>query len=322
MNKRWLGMLAAMAVVLVAGKAFGEEKKLTIAVIPKGTNHEYWKTVHAGAEEAAKELGVDIIWKGPLREDDREEQIKVVEDMVTRGVNGIVLAPLDDAALRAPVSDAVANSIPVVIIDSDLKGDKHISFVATDNYAGGKIGGEYLAKLLGGKGRVILLRYVEGSGSTGNRERGFLDGVTANKDIQVVSANQYAGATTETAYKASENLLAPLKMADGRLTIDGIFCPNEPSVFGMLRALQDAGLAGKVHFVGFDSSMKLIEALRKGEIDALVLQNPRRMGYLGVKTMVQHLRGQAVDKRVDTGVRLITHEDLEKPEIKQLLGLP
>ncbi len=322
MNKRWLGMLAVMAVVLLAGKAFGDEKKLTIAVIPKGTTHEYWKAVHAGAEDAAKELGVDIIWKGPLREDDREEQIKVVEDMVTRGVNGIVLAPLDDAALRAPVNDAVANSIPVVIIDSDLKGDKHLSFVATDNYAGGKIGGEYLAKQLGGKGRVVMLRYLEGSGSTGNRERGFLDGVTASKDIQVVSANQYAGATTETAYKASENLLAPLKTADGKLGIDGIFCPNEPSVFGMLRALQDGGLAGKVHFVGFDSSSKLIEALRKGEIDALVLQNPRRMGYLGVKTMVQHLHGQAVDKRIDTGVRLVTRDDLEKPEVKQLLGLP
>src|ERR1017187_6975839 len=194
MNKRWLGTLAAIVVVLLAGKGLGAEKKLMVTVIPKGTTHEYWKTVHAGAEEAAKELGVDIIWKGPLREDDREEQIKVVEDMVTRGVNGIVLAPLDDAALRAPVSDAVANSIPVVIFDSDLKGDKHISFVATDNHAGGKIGGDCLAKLLGGKGKIIMLRYQEGSGSTGNRERGFLDAIATYKDIQVVSANQYAGA--------------------------------------------------------------------------------------------------------------------------------
>ncbi|HUJ73185.1 MAG TPA: substrate-binding domain-containing protein [Verrucomicrobiae bacterium] len=320
---RWcLVVLLAVACAGSVGRVLGEDKKLTIAVIPKGTTHEFWKTVHAGAEDAAKELGVDIVWKGPLREDDREEQIKVVEDMITRGVDGIALAPLDDTALRAPVATAAASGIPVVIFDSDLKSDKHISFVATDNHAGGKIGGDYLAKLLGGKGKVIMLRYQEGSGSTGNRERGFLDAIASYKDIQVVSANQYAGVTTETAYKASENLLAPLKTADGKLSVDGIFCPNEASAFGMLRALQDGGLAGKVHFVGFDSSSKLIEALRKGEMDALVLQNPRHMGYLAVKTIVQHLRGQAVEKRIDTGVRLITRDDLEKPDVKQLLGLP
>ena len=320
---RWC-LVVLMAVVCggSVGRVFGADKKLTIAVIPKGTTHEFWKTVRAGSEDAAKELGVDIVWKGPLREDDREEQIKVVEDMITRGVDGIALAPLDDTALRAPVATAAASGIPVIIFDSDLKGDKHISFVATDNHAGGKIGGDCLAKLLGGKGKVIMLRYQEGSGSTGNRERGFLDAIASYKDIQVVSANQYAGVTTETAYKASENLLAPLKTADGKLGVDGIFCPNEASAFGMLRAPQDAGLAGKVHFVGFDSSSKLIEALRKGEMDALVLQNPRHMGYLAVKTIVQHLRGHAVEKRIDTGVRLIARDDLEKPDVKQLLGLP
>jgi len=152
----------------------------------------------------------------------------VVEDFITRGVSGIVLAPLDDTALRRPVKDAVNNGIPVVIIDSGLKSEDYVSFVATGNYTGGRKGGERLAKILGGKGKVIMLRYQAGSASTMKREQGFLD-VLKEKypQIQVVSSNQYGGATTESSYKASENLLSPLRTPDGGLKIDGIFCPNE-----------------------------------------------------------------------------------------------
>ena len=292
---------------------------LTIAVIPKGTTHEFWKSIHAGANKAAQETGVEIIWKGPLKEDDREAQISVVEDFVTRGVSGIVLAPLDEVALRAPVSDAVRVNIPVVIMDSGLKSDAYVSFVATDNYVGGTLAAQRLTNLLGGKGRVIMLRYMEGSASTTAREQGFLDAIAASTGITVVSSNQYGGATTETAYSASENLLSPYKKPDGSLAIDGIFAPNESTAFGMLRALQDGGIAGKVRFVGFDSSIKLVEALRKKEIDGLVLQNPVRMGYLAVKTMVQHLKGEKVEKRIDTGVAMITPDNMDQPENKVLL---
>ncbi|MCS7048935.1 MAG: substrate-binding domain-containing protein [Verrucomicrobiae bacterium] len=307
----WLG------VVTMAGSVWAQEPT-TIAVIPKGTTHEFWKAIHAGARKAAEETGVNIIWKGPLREDNREEQIKVVEDMIVRKVNGIVLAPLDDTALRAPVHDAVRRGIPVVIIDSDLKSDRYVSFVATDNREGGRRGAQRLAEVLGGKGRVVMLRYAEGSASTMNREEGFLEEIRKHPGIEVVSANQYGGATTETAYRASENLLAPYKK-DGQLTIDGIFCVNESTTFGMLRALQDGGLAGKVRFVGFDVSPKLLEALQAGQMDGLVVQNPYRMGYLGVKTMVAHLRGEPVEKRIDTGVALVTRENLDTPEIQAVL---
>src|SRR5439155_6361100 len=240
-------------------------------------------------------------WKGPLKEDDREDQIKVVEDFVMRGVSGIVLAPLDDTALRKPVEDAVKAGIPVVIIDSDLKSDAYVSFAATDNFKGGESAGEELARLLDKKGNVVMLRYAPGSASTTNREEGFLKAIKKYPDIKVVSDNQYAGATTEAAYQASENLLAPLKKPDGSLSIDGIFTPNESSCFGMLRALQDGKFAGKVKFVGFDSSSKLVEALGNGQIDALVLQDPMNMGYKGAELMAKHLRGEPVDKRVDTG---------------------
>jgi ribose transport system substrate-binding protein len=300
--------------------AKAEPKKLTIAVIPKGTTHEFWKAIHAGANQAGAELNVEVIWKGPLKEDDREAQIKVVEDFVTRGVSGIVLAPLDDTALRAPVGEAVNAGIPVVIIDSGLKSGDFVSFVATDNYKGGILAGEHLAKLLGGKGKVLLLRYQEGSASTTEREQGFLDAVKKYPDLQVASSNQFGGATVETAFTASENLLSSFKGPDGSLSVQGIFCPNLSTAFGMLRALQEEGFAGKVRFVGFDSTDKFLEALKKGEMDALVLQNPMLMGYLGVKTMIEHLQGKPVEKRIDTGVYLVTKDNMDTPEMKQLLS--
>jgi len=302
-------------------KAAGTQS-FKIAVIPKGTTHEFWKAIHAGAKKAAGELGVEVIWKGPVKEDDRESQIAVIEDFITRGVDGIVVAPLDSSALVAPIEEAIGKGIPVVIIDSGLNSDNYVSFVATDNYKGGKLGGEHLAKLLGGKGRVVLLRYQVGSASTQEREKGFLDAMKENPGITVVSDNQYGGATTETAQRAAENLLAPLKKPDGTLRIDGIFCPNESTTVGMLRVLQDAGLAGKVKFVGFDSSPTLIAALEKGQIHGLVLQNPFNMGYLGVKTMVSHLKKESVEKRIDTGATLATPENRNNPEIRQLLEPP
>lgn len=319
--RRHCAILLAFALLCLAGggRPVSAAPRYTLAVIPKGTTHEFWKSIHAGALQAAAELGVEIIWKGPLKEDDREAQIAEVENFVSRGVDGIVLAPLDDTALRAPVMNAARSGIPVVIIDSGLQSHDYVSFVATDNYRGGRLAGEHLAWLLGGRGRVVVLRYQEGSASTMERERGFLEAVADCTGIAVVSANQYGGATTETAYRASENLLAPHKGGDGGLALEGIFCPNESTTFGMLRALQDAKLAGRVRFVGFDSSTKLVDGLRLGHLDGLVLQNPVRMGYLGVRTMVAHLDGEKVPERIDTGVHLVTRQNMDEPEMKALL---
>ena len=322
MGVRTLPLLVLASALLVAGcgkRESSTSSATTIAVIPKGTTHEFWKAIHAGAVKASREVQVEIIWKGPLREDDREAQISVMEDFVSRGVTGIVLAPLDDIALRGPVANAAGAGIPVVIIDSDLKSDDYTSFAATDNYLGGKLGGQELIRLLNGKGRVIMLRCLEGSASTTHREQGWLDAMAAAPGMTVVSSNQYGGATVETAYRASENILAPLTDASGNLTIDGIFTPNESTTFGMLRALQDGGHAGRIRFVGFDSSIKLVEALRNKQLNALVLQNPFAMGYVGVKTVVAHLRGEKVEKRIDTGVTLVTPANMDQPEIQELL---
>jgi ribose transport system substrate-binding protein len=288
--------------------------KPEIAVIPKGTTHEFWKAIHMGALMAAEEFGVEVIFKGPQKEDDRAQQITVVEDFVSRGVSGIVLAPLDERALRRPVQDAVREKIPVVVIDSGLEGSDHVSYVATDNYKGGVLAARQLAEILAGRGKIFLIRYQEGSASTMQREAGFLDTITAEASgVEILVQDMYAGATTESAYQLAENLLSRFR------DVDGIFSPNESSTFGTLRALQQEGLAGKIAFVGFDSSPKLVQGLRDGHINALILQNPVKIGYLGVKQLVLHLRGQEIDKIVDTGVYVATPANMDDPEIKSLL---
>src|SRR5438093_8568791 len=293
----------------------------TIAVIPKGTTHEFWKSINAGAIKAQRELTaqgtkIEVIWKGPLREDDRDQQIQVVENFMTRRVSAMVLAPLDSQALVKPVHNAIHAKVPVVIMDSDLKSDRYVSFVATDNYKGGQLAGEEMGRLLGGKGKVILLRYAVGSASTEAREAGFLDTLKAKyPEIKLISSDQHAGATRETAYQTSQNLLNRF----GR-EVNGVFCPCEPPTIAMAKALRDLGLGGgKVKMIGFDAGSQSVLDMKNGDVQALVVQNPLLMGYLGVVTAVKHLRGEKVEKRIDTGVSLVTRDNMDQPEISELL---
>jgi len=312
----FLTVLAACGGATSSGGGTGG---ITIAVIPKGTSHVFWQSIHAGAQKAATDLGVSIIWRGPLREDDRDAQVSEVEGFVSRGVSGICIAPLDETALVPPLEEAVRQKIPVVIFDSGLKSNDYVSFVATDNLKGGELGGQRLAESIGKKGKVILLRYAEGHDSTGKREEGFLDAMKQYPGIEVVSSNQYGGADVEGAYKKAEALLSTFKKPDGSLSIDGIFTPNESVSFGMLRVLQDNGWAGKVKFVGFDASPNLVKGLREGGLDAIVVQDPVRMGYTAVETMVKHLKGQPVDKWIDTGVQVATKDNMDTPQMKALV---
>jgi ribose transport system substrate-binding protein len=310
---------------LLAGlvSTFGAAKNYTIAVIPKGTTHEFWKAVHTGAVKAQRELEekgykINVIWKGPLREDDRDQQIQVVENFVNRKVDGIVLAPLDSRALVAPVELASKMKIPVVIFDSALKSDKIISFIATDNYKGGQLGAKRLAELLHDKGKAILVKYQVGSASTEEREAGFLDEMAKHPGITLISTNQYAGATRETAYQTSQTVLTRL----GR-EVDGIFMPNETATVGMMLALRDIHRAGgAVKLVGFDAGGQLIEGLKRGDVQGLVVQSPVKMGYLSVMTMVNYIEKRPIEKKVDTGVAMVTKENMDTPEMKELLEPP
>jgi ribose transport system substrate-binding protein len=291
--------------------------KISIAVVPMGTSHVYWKAVEAGARQACKELGIDMTWKGPLKENDRAQQIAIVEQFVSENKSGIVIAPLDDTALKRPIDAAMAKKIPVVIIDSALKGEPgtdFVSFVATDNHAGGKMAAEELLKLLDGKGKVILLRGQEGTASTTAREEGFLEEIKKHPDIQILLDNRYAGNTAAEAQTTAMNLMDKIRQADG------MFCPNEGTTFGTLLALRQAGLAGKIKLIGFDTSPALIEGVKKGEIKAVVAQHPKKMAYDGVKILVAKIRGEDVPQKEDSGAVLITAENLNTPEIQELLA--
>ena len=290
---------------------------LRIAVIPKGTTHVYWKTVKLGAEAAGKDLGVEIVWKGPVKENDRGDQIAMVQQFVTEGVSGIVLAPLDSDALLSPVADATSKNIPVVIIDSAIKaypGRDFASFVATNNHQAGFMGGEQLAKLLNGTGKVVLLRYQTGSASTDEREAGFLEAIAKYPGLTVISKEQFGGATQDSAKTVAMNMMDTLAQANG------IFCPNESSTAGMLGALEQGQLAGKVKFVGFDATPALVDALKAKEINVLISQDPYKMGYQGVKQCVSAIRKQPVDVTVDTGSAVVTLDNVDSPEIQKVLG--
>lgn len=291
-----------------------DTKRIEIAVIPKGTTHIFWNSVHAGAAKAAKELDVDIFWQGPLKEDDRQVQIQTVQNFISRGVDAIALAPLDSRSLIPSVKAAKGRQIPVVIFDSDLGSQDFESFVATDNLEGGRLSAKRLIEVLNGKGKVILLRYAEGSASTTHREEGFLEEMRKpGNSVQLISTNQYAGVTIEKAFQVAQNLLN--RFPD----VQGVFCPNETSAQAMLRALQTANKAGKVKLIGFDANETLVKALEKGHIHGLAVQDPFKMGYLAVKTATQIVKGEAVEKRIDTGVQMVTADNMGEEAMQVLL---
>ena len=311
-----LTSLLTIALLISGCKSSEDGDRLRIAVIPKGMSHEFWKSVHFGAEKAAKEIGgVEIIWRGPSVESDTTSQIETVKGMITRGVDGIALAPNKKGGLVDAVQESVDEGIPVVIFDSGLdKGPEIVSYVATDNYKGGQMAGDALAKAVGEKGNVILLRYVAGSESTEQRESGFLDAIAAYPEIQVVSSDQYGGDNTTSAKEKVDQLL----QIHGE-SLDGIFAVCEPNGNGTLEAIKNAGLDGKVKFIGFDPSDALIEALSDGSCHGIVLQDPVQMGYLSVKTLVDSLQGGTTEAFQSTGEYLATPENMNEELYKRLL---
>ncbi|MBI1389969.1 MAG: substrate-binding domain-containing protein [bacterium] len=287
--------------------------KPVIAVVPKGTAHIFWQSVHSGAVKAGEEFGARIEWLGPQTETMKDQQISIVDDFITRGVDGIVLAPQDQNALVPVVERVAAAGIPCAIFDSGIATDKYLSFVATDNYKGGVKAAQEMARLLDNKGTCIITRVDPGSDSTIQREKGFEETLAKDyPDIKVVDA-QYGYSDREKSRAVTEDMLT------AHPDVDAVFGPNESSTFGALLALQARQMAGKKVFVGFDSSDELVEALRKGEIQALVLQDPVNMGYRGVEAIMKHLKGEEVPKRIDTGVYVVTAENMDQPDYKRLL---
>jgi ribose transport system substrate-binding protein len=312
--------VAALALVAACGGSSSAKPKVfKVAVIPKGTSHEFWKAVEAGARKADAELAdLEIVWKGPSGEGDTAQEIALVESFIADRYDGICVAPLDARALETPVRTALTNKVPVVIFDSDLaRKDLPItSYVATDNHHGGELAGEELSRVIGGKGNVVLMRYQIGSESTEQREQGFLDAIAKHRDIKVLSSDKHGGPDEAKAIEVGENLLATFGEA-----IDGIFCPNESSASGMLTALRrdPRHLAGKVKVIGFDSSRNIVDALDEGVLHATVLQDPVQIGYRSVIAMHDKLVGKPVPARIETGETLATKENMASEKVHALL---
>ena len=293
--------------------------KLRIAVIPKGTTHEFWKMGEAGAKKAGNELGIDIIWKGPQKESDRAGQIKVVENFITQGVDGIALAPLDDKALVRSVTEAKNAGIKVAVWDSGLDesaGDAVISSVMTNNFAAGQDCGKRLAMLMNCSGKVLMLRHAVNHDSTTKREEGFLDGIKkAALGIELLSIDQRGGVSIDEAMKVSESLLN--QFGD---QVDGVFTPNESTTQGMLRALDQAGLAGKFPFVGFDTNEALLQGLKDKKVSALAVQDPFQMGYTAVRNIFNSIQQKPFEANVDTGAVLLDLENIDTEEIQKIIN--
>ena len=314
MLKRLLCLACCAAMMGLGCARSGSSSTVTIGVVPKGTSHIFWKSVKAGADRAGKELGVEIKWDGPPDEKEINTQDRIIGDMINRGVNALVVAPVDKTALTTSLENA-KKKMPVVIFDSGSDFKNYNAFVATDNYKGGQLAGEEMLRLIGdGKGiELAMVRYAAGSASTMDREKGFLDVVKKARPDLKIYEDQFAGSTGDEASKLMSNML------QAHPGINAVYGSNESTTRGALSALDQAKKLGQVKFVGFDSSAELVDALDKGNIQALVLQDPVQMGYLSVKAAVAALRNQPVQKEQPITPVLVTQKNKDEAAIQKLL---
>ena len=291
-----------------------QQKKRLIGVVPKATSHVFWVAVEKGAKAAAKEFQVDIEWNGAPSETEYARQIQIVDSMINRKVDGLAVAATERRALVASVDRAMKQGIPVTIFDSGIEGENYTSYVATNNYDGGQLGARAMAKLIGGKGEVGLILHAPGSASTMDRERGFTDVIEKEfPEIKIV-ATQYGMADRSKARAGAENILT------AHPNLSGFFGSSEPSTTGASLAVKARGLAGKVKVVAFDASDNLVEDMKAGAIQAMVVQDPFQMGYQTVKTLIDKLDGKTPPKRIDLSAKVIFADEVSKPENQRLLS--
>ena len=288
-------------------------RKKVIGVVPKGTSHIFWQSVQAGAIAAGRDLGVEVVWNGPSQETEYSRQVQIVDSMVARGVDGLAVAATDRTALSGSIDRAAKAGILATVFDSGVDTGNYLTFVATNNYEGGQMAARKLAELLHGKGKVAMVMNAPGSGSTVDREKGFEDVITKEfPNIRIV-ARQFGMSDRAKARDAAENMLG------AHPDLDGMFASAEPSSVGAALAIKARGLVDKVKLVAFDSTDGMVADLKSGAIDAMVVQDPFKMGYQAVKTQVDHLHGITPPKRIDLSARVITKPDLDKPDVKELL---
>jgi len=290
-----------------------ENAQPVIGVVPKGRAQQFWLVVKSGAEAAGEALGAEIIWQGPAKETEVAKQINIINDMINRNVDAIVMAACDENALVPTIQKAVDAGIPVITIDSGVKSDLPLSFVATDNIAGAKAGAALLAELIGGAGEVAQVTIIPGAATSEMRQEGFEAGIADYPDIKIVGT-QHSNSDVAKAMDVTRDMLT------ANPDLKGIFGASEAGVIGAAQALKAAGKAGEVKLVGFDASDEQVNLLKEGAVDGLVVQSPFRMGYDGVSAALDAIAGKEVPKRIDTGVTLVTPENVDSPEVQELLN--
>jgi ribose transport system substrate-binding protein len=309
--------LLALAVIglLLAPALFAAPKDIKIEIICMGFQHEYWQTVRMGSEKAAKEIGIVVPFRGPELETQVDVQIGMFEDAIAKKVDGILLAPCDSEALVPLVEKATKLGIVVMTFDTDInKTTDRISFIATDNYAAGKLAGQNAGKVLGGKGKMGVLGHLAGTMDTRDRVNGFVDAIKAG----------YPGIKLlETVYGDGDHqksLDKSVDMMTSNPDLAAIYATNEGGAIGVALAVEQKKKVGKVKIIGFDSSEQEIDYLQKGVINGFVVQNPFQIGYLGVKTMYEHLAGvKKAPARIDTGVVWVDMKNFNQPDIQKIL---
>ena len=313
MRKFNLTVLAA-SLVMAAGAAHAAGGE--IAVIVKTSSSNYWQNVQKGASAGIGELkGYTMTFQGPATESAIADEVNMVENAVNRHVAGIVLAPSDPDALVPAVKKAWEAHIPVVIVDSALadSGKQYYqSFLSTDNKKAGELCAQALIAKVGTTGKVAVMSYVAGAGSEIGRVGGFKDYLAAHSKLQIVGPF-YSNSQMATALNQTTDVLT------SNPDLKGIFGANEPTAVGMGRALAQSGKAGKVFAVGFDGNADLQGFVKDGALDATAVQGSYQMGYLGVKTVASLIEKKPVQKNLDTGVVLVTKDNIDKPEAKNVL---
>ncbi|MCW3100584.1 MAG: monosaccharide transporter substrate-binding protein family [Chthonomonadaceae bacterium] len=289
-------------------------KKIKVAVIVKGTANSFWKTMEAGADAAGKEDNVEILFAGPTPEGDIQNQINLIQTQITNQVDGLVIAATDTNAIVKPVQEAAKKGIPVVMVDSGISDTTTpVCYIATDNVKGGQVAAENLAKAIGEKGNVALLGIAKGSASSDQRDQGFIDGIKKYPNIHLV-ATQYTQNKVETAVDQLTNILT------AHPDIVGVFATSEANGVGAANALKQRKLNGKITLIAFDSSKEEVAALEDGTILALMVQDPYQMGYKGVKTIEQALKKEPIAaKTMDSGLKVVTKQNMAEPDIAKLL---
>jgi ribose transport system substrate-binding protein len=314
MSKRFILIFMLFAVLVLIGCSGKTDKsKPKILVSPKGLVHSFWVTVKAGADSAGKEFGAEIIWKGPTQETDIAGQIAIIEDYINKGIDAIVLAACDAQGLIPVLEKAKEKGIPVITIDSGVDSDIPISFIATDNILAAQKAAQKLAELIGEKGKVACIPFVPGAATSNWREQGFVEEIKKYPDIELLPI-RYSQSEVAIGMNVTEDILT------GHPDIKGIFAANEAGTIGVIQALKTKNKIGQVKVVGFDAASNEVKALQAGEINALIVQDPFKMGYEGVKAAMMSKEGESVQKRIDTGVYVVTRENLNLPEIKRLIG--